>query len=250
MAVLYYGALAVAAAVYGGLPLLTYKNQRLLARFKQQPDIEPDLQKSLCPLYDLWDLGLKDIGFEPAICSFMVNGAVMGYFTVYTKPNETCFAMICSVQHSHTQAVVNYVEFGESFGDGWVLDINTSPIISGYPKSAQKLMLRFPELEDVNVLWRHFVSLRVALASHRGRVKWEPADLRGLMEKEFARESDELAARGYCKEEIDEKGTRGLTLWGAYYMTWKQLPPILWWFKWRDAAVKKRMLQLAEHIDA
>jgi hypothetical protein len=41
----------------------------------------------------------------------------------------------------------------------------------------------------------------------------------------MARESDELAKRGYCYNEIDSDGKRSLTWKGAYLITWRSVFP-------------------------
>lgn len=230
--------LAGVALFYLLMPLLIKKQQRIPAGAKDLPVLAEQMLPNIEPALAGWQAELAALGFEHCASSMFRNGQVQSFFSLYKKADDDCVAMlVLLISDNAAMNPVTYVEFGQLYQDGWCLLLNNSPMMTAYPPLAEKTMLRLPACQSLAPLWQSFLQARTKLAANRLTQSWRAEDALDLVDQALAVEAAVLARRGYC-EQAGEAQSCALTLKGAYYMTWKQLPP----FKQR--ALKRELQQV------
>lgn len=216
--------LALVLLFYLAMPLLIKKTQTLPAKLSHSDELAPEIQDALGEPVLQWRVQLQQQNFVRGVSAMLVNGQVNSYYSVYKRADDNAVVMLVSLLNAGTGEVLHYVEFIQVYTDGSSVLLNNSSIATAYPPTPTKIMLRLPELQGVEELWQLFKQLRQQLAAGRTEQHWQLTDAQALVARALATEVQELAARGYCEAGAGEPVAK-LTLKGAYYMTWKQLPP-------------------------
>ncbi len=164
-------------------------------------------------------------------------------FSLYSNRTELTCAMVVSMV-SNVKSMT-YVEFSQAYSDGSMLDISNADQVNPYPKTAIKIAVRYPEINDPEELFKVFQKLKHSLKNTSNPVPYDEATGFKMVEDYMAMESDDLVSKGYCNEKVDEEGKRSLTLKGAYLITWKSVFPGNKFMNWSNASYARRLLKNA-----
>lgn len=224
-------------------PLLILKTQRLPARVRFAPLPEEEFLPARSETFNRLDGELKQMGFVYGGSSVLKNMNTDSYFSLYSLPGDAACAMLVTINSPVRN--MTYLEFCQVFADDSVLDVNNADVVSAYPAMKQKTMLRYPAVNDPATLLDIFRKIRKRMAQQLPVKDWDPANGIAVVEDALARESDELVRLGYSREAVDDEGQRGLTIKGAYLMTWKNVFPGKQVQDWLDLRRARRILRQA-----
>jgi hypothetical protein len=204
-------------------PIFIKKVQRLPARIRFTGHDEKEFLLNRDEEFNLLDSEIKAIGFEYIGSSFMKDTNTETNFSLYTNETDLTCAVVVSIVSS--VKTITYVEFSQLYEDGSMLDVFNASQVSPFPDMDIKIALRFPDIKSPKQLYKVFIRIRNYLKNTARPIAYDKSQGFKHIEDFMARESDELAKRGYCYNEIDSDGKRSLTWKGAYLLTWRSVFP-------------------------
>ncbi len=217
------GLLIFVAILYIAAPLWIYRVQKLPARVSFDAVDEAIFLSDQSDKFKALDNKLEEIGFEYIGSSMLLDTHNAACFSLYFNVKGNTTGMLLSMKSAADN--FTYVAFSQLYSDGTMLDVSNSPAVPVYPKMDIKISARFPEVHDVENLYRIFLQLKSSLKNSSSSIGYRRESGFSKIEAFIAKESDALVYLGYCKEPIDLEGKRSLTLKGAFIFTWKNIFP-------------------------
>jgi len=238
------GLLIFIAILYIAGPIFIYCVQKLPARVGFEAVDETSFLSDRSKKFNALDHELKALGFEYIGSSRLLDTHNKTYFSLYSNPEHNTAGMLVSM--NSTVDNFTYVEFGQLYADGTMLDVSNAPVVSVYPKMDFKIAARFPKIYSVEKLYSIFLKLKLSLNNSSPSIAYKRAYGFKKVEAFIARESDELVNQGYCKSAVDSEGKRSLTFKGACVFTWKNTFPGKNIYDKLDQAYSRKLLINAE----
>jgi len=152
-------------------------------------------------------------------------------------------ATIAIVYAAKTGTALPMVEFTAELPDGRIFDVNSSVAVPVFAPRPGHTVYRFPEVRDPVRLHKIFqVLLRRQFGSSRLRQRGIAADPARFLAEVMDGEYRSQMEAGYYR--FDEQARRWRpTLWGAFLMVWKMLPPFKQIAKARIRSRARRILR-------
>ncbi|MDQ8036118.1 MAG: hypothetical protein REI12_01765 [Pedobacter sp.] len=224
--------IGIVLAMHVLLPLLVWKQQGLTAHYDLEKLPADTFLAERNEEFRNWHQSLLDMGFEYLGSSMLTLSHAKTYVSLYRHENGLAGTVATS---GNAQMEVNMLEFTQVYADGSVLSANNSTQLSVYPRLAYKQGYRLPAIRDARVLMQAALLLRKQRPGElstltRGREFEEIADF-------LNREQQDLLRQGYFAHALRADGLRGLSLKGAYLMSWKLLWPTR---PWLDALQRRQ----------
>lgn len=204
-------------------PFIVWKTQKLpaIVKFVPIPDDVFEQQRNDC--FHYYDQAIRGLGFEIVGSSKLVDSQADSYFRLYWYSALQIAAM--SVTISSKIEEITYMEFSQKFADGTFLDVSNSATPESYPKLDFKSAYRFPKVARANELLAIHIKLAAGLKKSLSPVGMDVSSGFSEIEYFFRLESDALLEKGIVEADIDAHGRRQLTLYGAFVLTYKSVPP-------------------------
>lgn len=215
-------ALVVLAAVYIGGPLLVLFTHKQNARPELRPMAETAMSE--VPYFAAHVPAIQTLGFELVGCYQVLGVApnVEGRVAYLVHRANGDGAVVC-VFTSPVQTI-RMMEFGTKFTDGGSLTVGNTLEGGAYVRPKHKPIFRYPQIQDGRRLYAIYRG--AARLLRPGAAKDVPArgqEVERLIESVQAEMADQVP-EGILR--LDEaKGVYRATLYGAFRMTWSQLPP-------------------------
>jgi hypothetical protein len=228
-------AIGTIVAMHLLLPLLVWKQQGVPADYQlEKLPPEPFLAERNAE-FRLWHRDLLLLGFEHLGVAELVLSHAKTRCSLYRHDNGF-IATVLTAGNAHMEG--NMLEFTQPYADGSVFSVHNAIMPAVYPDLPYKQAVRLPGIRDANALLQAALQLR----KQQGGI---PACLAPDAVFQYAgdfldREHQDLIRLGYFTSKRRPDGLRGLTLKGAYLMTWKLLWPTRLWLdaQQRRAGVK------------
>jgi hypothetical protein len=182
---------------------------------------------------------LQELGFSISRCSSIAMSHASTGFFVFRKSGDPCLATVLSGRNAF--ATVAAVEFSQIYVGDACLSLTSSPLPPVYPRWRERVRFALPGATDVQDLFRRFCLLRERnpLGAH---LDVPPGGELPVLERLMNREVNYLCEVGFLSDDCD-KGSRRSSLWAAYRMSWRMLPP---WKQLKLAAERRRTLAASE----
>lgn len=217
------------------LPLLIWKQQGVPADY-QLEKLPPEPFLAKCnEEFRLWHRNLLLLGFEPLGMAELVMSHAKTRCSLYRHDNGF-IATVATAGNAQMES--NMLEFTQLYADGRVFSIHNATQLPVYPELPYKRAVRLPGIRDASALLQAALKLRKQQTG-------TPATIAAGEEFQhacdfLAREQQDLIRRGYFANNLRPDGLRGLTLKGAYLMSWKLIWPTR---PWLDAQQRRQGIQ-------
>ncbi len=238
---LFYAAGAWLAGMYGLAPLLVYRQNKLPERIKlDSVPAETILQKVgehfREPVEEAEANGFRYVDAS----EFVTQPSTQTYFMLFVHDEKKLSLLLIEIANPNVPAEV-YFEINQLYDDDTILDVLNASMDSAYPPSPRKAMFRFPEVRTVSELAAVTEKIIASYLSSKTSVTFPEGKELETIARLLSEEQDELIEKGYFQKEADA-GLRGLTLKGAYLLTWKLLWPVKQIRQVRNKAFAKKIL--------
>lgn len=204
-------------------PFIIWRVQKLPAdiKFFAQNDYEFIEQRT--DEFKNYDSSILALGFSPVGSSTLKDSHSDSYFRLYWNRELQVAAMVVTIKSNVEE--MTYFEFNQSFNDESCLSVSNSSTPECYPKLKYKKAYRFPQILEVDELLA--IHTKFSEVERKLLIPRDYDVENGFKEIEigFRKESDALLDKGIVKPEIDSKGKRSLTLFGAFQLTYRAVPP-------------------------
>jgi hypothetical protein len=247
--------LGLVALFYLAIPLVVWKSFRIEGTATIVPIDPADLPLPSDVRQHLDAVGdeLQQLGYESRATLLLPSATpnVISLLRVFVNQSENVSAMansmIVTVKAERGDQVRHqpYVEFTTRYVDGSVFNTLNSEAAPSFPPPAQVLTTRVPWIKEVTKLCQ----------THEAITTARSGGLRKILRLDESFGGDEIAFLQACmKEELQRATEAGYmrlvpggthyvaTLPGAYWMTWKELPPFKQLLARRSRARAKRLL--------
>lgn len=204
-------------------PFIVWRTQRLPTKVTFLPIDNDDFLKERNSAFLEYDKSLQEIGFEVVGSSLLQERHVDSYFRLYWSLEKQVTAMTVTIKSKAEE--ITYIEFSQKYSDGSVLDVSNSPRPETYPTLEFKHSYRYPEKLDTGDLLAAHTRLKGNIKNGVSATNYDLSRGFGEVEDFFKKESDALLHKGIVKPDIDEEGKRLLTLFGAFSLTYRAVPP-------------------------
>jgi hypothetical protein len=243
MPALLQAALFFVVVMYVGAPLLILATQRQNAN----PSLQAvaDATTLANPYLTNGSAALEALGFQ-RVGFFNVAGLApgvrptVGYFLHRGNGDTAIVASLVAPTKT-----VTFTEFATRFADQSAVTTGNSAITGSYKRPANKPVYHFPEIQDLRRLYAihqgAMRQLRFGAAKDLPAPGAETARLLDGLQREMA---DQVPTGILRLDAVS--GTYRPTLYGAYRMTWAQLPPFKQIAKMRRRARAQRLLRELE----
>jgi hypothetical protein len=211
------------ASRYFGGAIAVYRGQRLEAevRFRVEPAAEFIAARD--DKFRFLDQQLRGLGYGLVDAATMDQSFTKAWVGLYWSPEDQLAATLATMSNGIEN--FTYTEFVRLYQDGRVLSVSNSPIASVYPDIPVKKSFHYPEFEypaSLIAIHRKFAD---KYASDAAVLDYDTEGGFSLVRKYMRLESDELVRMGYAREPIGSDGRRGLTVKGAWLLTWRSIFP-------------------------
>ncbi len=204
-------------------PFIIWKTQKVPTVVKFEPLEEEGFLQERNEIFQQYDKELNDLGFAGIGASILKDSHTASIFSLYWHADRKVAAMVVTISSKLEE--MTYMEIGQKYSDGSVLDVSNSSRPEAYPQLDIKTAFRFPRFLHADELLDAHRVLREKYKADLHPVDYDVS--RGFYEIEqfLRRESDALLAQGIVKEDIDADGKRALTLYGALALTYRSISP-------------------------
>lgn len=233
-------AVSTVAVMHLLLPLLVWKQQGVPADYQlKKLPAEPFLAERNAE-FRQWHRDLLLLGFEHLGVAELLLSHAKTRCSLYRHDN----GFIATVATSgNAQMEGNMLEFTQLYADGSVFSVHNALMLSVYPELPYKRTVRLPGIRDAGALLQAALSLRkedggTAASITPGEEFQRAGDF-------LDREHQDLIRRGYFAKKLRPDGLRGLTLKGAYLMSWKLLWPTRHWLDAQQRRAGMKALRAA-----
>ncbi|MGH8492876.1 MAG: hypothetical protein ACRERR_07190 [Moraxellaceae bacterium] len=225
-------AIGMVIALHVLAPLLIWKQQGITADYRLQQLPAEAFLAERNEEFRGWHNDLLAMNFAYLGSSQLTLSHAKTFVSLYRHDNGLVATVATS---ANAMQEVNMLEFTQVYADGSVLSSNNSTQLGIFPALPYKQCYRLPAIRDARALMQAALLLR----------KQRPGELATLSAgREFEeiadflnREHQDLLRKGYFASALRPDGLRGLSLKGAYLMTWKLLWPTR---PWLDAGQRRQ----------
>jgi hypothetical protein len=204
-------------------PFIIWMTQRIPTNVKFLPIDNDDFLKERNSAFLEYDKSLQGTGFEVVGSSLLQERNVDSHFRLYWSPEAQVSAMAVTMKSKVEE--ITYIEFSQKFSDGSVLDVSNLPRPEAYPTLDFKHAYRYPEKLDARDLLAAHTKLRGKIKNGVSAINYDLSRGFGEVGDFLKKESDALLQKGIVQPDIDEDGKRRLTLFGAFSLTYRSVPP-------------------------
>lgn len=204
-------------------PLIIWQTQTLPAVVKFETLDDEILNRSINRKFMEYDQELASLGFKIIGSSQFKDDQTTSYFKLYWNQDISTAAMVVTM--SNKQEELTYLEFNLKYSDGTMLDVMNSNQPEAYPPLDVKRAYRFPKVKSAEELLEKLKIIRAKVRDQEDPVVFDINSGFSEVESFIRLESDALVKKGIVHEPIDDMGKRRLTLYGAYILTWRSIPP-------------------------
>ncbi len=204
-------------------PLIIWKTRKLPAIVKFQPLDDNSFMEERNTRFKEYDRSLIELGFEVIGSSILQDSQTNAYFRLFWNPALKVAAMIVTMKSAVEE--MTYLEYSQAYNDETAMSVSNSPRPEAYPELDMRRSFRFPKLSSAAELLAVHGKLKDSLKKSVLPVDYDTE--KGFYEVEdyLRRESDALLEKGIVSSSIDQDGKRSLTLYGAFALTWRSVPP-------------------------
>lgn len=202
---------------------IVWKTQKLPANVRFQPIDNETFNQPRNAAFHQYDQSISELGFDAIGSSVLKDSHTNSHFRLSWNPTLKIAAMTVTIKSKVEE--ITYMEFSQRFSDGSVLDVSNSATPEAYPKLDFKTAYRFPKLQNADDLLANHTKLSGGLKQGLSPVDLDVTRGFGEVEDFLKVESDALLEKGIVEPDIDEDGKRRLTLYGAFVLTYKSVPP-------------------------
>jgi hypothetical protein len=194
---------------------------------------------------------LRDEGFvrsAPFIPPAVLGSLAVAMLLVNRRTGDLALVTSVFAAQRHTMRLkVQYVEFMSLFEDGSGVQTNNSSVLSSFPPTPGRQVESLPEVVSPSRLYKvHQARLVAARLQDRPRIVPEPGEEMRFAVQQIVDSVSRQVETGYIEE---RGGGYRATLYGAFAMVWKELPPlkqVRWMLHRRRAARLLGELKLDE----
>ena len=223
--------LIIAFVVVFGIPIFTntigpfivWKTQKLPAVVEFQAIDNEEFILERNEKFQAYDHSFKELNFSCIGSSILQDKHTDSHFRLYWHSDLKMAAMVVSMKSKAEE--MTYIEIVKQYFDGSVLGVSNSPRPEAYPDLDFKLSCRFPKIVDAKALLHIHQKLKAAYKSQSVTKDYDVSRGFSGVEEYLRKESDVLLRKGIVNEAIDSEGNRSLTLFGAFCLTYRSLPP-------------------------
>ncbi len=223
--------LIIAFVVVFGIPIFTntiglfiaWKTQKLptIVAFKAIDNEEFMLERNA--KFQAYDHSFKELDFSCVGSSILQDKHTDCHFRLYWRNDLKVAATVTTIKSKAEE--MTYMEIVQQYFDGSVLSVSNLPQPEAYPGFDFKFNCRFPKVADVKKLLHIHQKLKTAYKSQSVAKDYDVSRGFFVVEEFIRKESDALLNKGVVNEAIDSEGNRSLTLFGAFCLTFRSLPP-------------------------
>lgn len=165
---------------------------------------------------------LGELGFTPVGASRLDMSHSSTGFVLLRKCDDPCLATV-SVS-SNFLGAISSVEFSQLYEGGGCLSLTNTPMPATFPERPEKIVYRLPKYSDLRSLYSSFITLRAKSPFRYTPISPPEGGALVCLERYCNEELVALCKAGFYSSQCSD-GKRGLTLKGAYVMSWKVLWP-------------------------
>ena len=223
--------LIIAFVVVFGIPVFTntiglfivWKTQKLPAVVEFQTIDNEKFMLERNAKFQEYDKSFEDLDFNRVGSSILQDKHTDSHFRLYWRSDLKVAAMVATMKSKAEE--ITYIEIVQQYFDGNVLGVSNSPNPEAYPELDFKLSYRFPKIVDARALLHVHQKLKAAYKSQSVVKDYDVSRGFAGVEEFLRKESDALLSKGIVNEAIDSEGKRSLTLFGAFCLTFRSVPP-------------------------
>lgn len=250
------GVLILAALVYVGIPLLIFFTQKMKGRPEMRTLTEADLPPQLTNYLYSTAASLREDGFSGEAYLSLPNPVhnVRAYLIMMAnrETGDKAMVTIVTAGRNSIDQLTAYVEFSTRFASGRVYDTINSPAIGSFDPGPNTTVTQLWEVPDPHQLYRIHRHILTRMSPP------EPGDVPVLYEKDEA----VPYLRQVLMESYQKEVNRGIlravgsgdsiefmpTLYGAFKISYRQLPPFARMV--RDRILKQAHAVLQSFLEA
>ena len=226
--------------VYGLIPLLVYSQNKQPERFRLDPVPKERILEETEERFHALAEEIEANGFGYIAASAFSMQQTATHFMLFGNEEKKLYIMLTQISNPNVPTEI-FPEVSQLFDDDTVIDVLNASMDPAYPPSPRKVMFRFPEIEEVSELVAVTEKIIASYLASKRAVTFPQGRELETIARLLNEEQDELIAKGYFKKEA-HNGMRGVTLKGAYLMTWKLLWPIKQIRQSRNRAFAQKVL--------
>ncbi len=226
--------------IYTLLPLLVYSQNRQPERFRLDSVPKETVMEETEERFHALAEEIEANGFGYIAASAFSMQQTATHFMLFGNEEKKLYIMLTQVSNPNVPTEI-FPEVSQLFDDDTVIDVLNASMDPAYPPSPRKVMFRFPEAQNVSELVAITEKIIASYLASKTAVTFPKGRELETIARLLNEEQDELIAKGYFKKE-GHNGMRGVTLKGAYLMTWKLLWPIKQIRQSRNRAFAQKVL--------
>jgi len=226
--------------MYGLAPLLVYSQNGQPERFRLDSIPKESVLEETEEHFHALAQQIEVNGFGYIAASAFSMQQTTTHFMLFGNEEKRLYIMLTQISNPNVPTEV-FTEISQLFDDDTVIDVLNASMDPAYPPSPRKVMFRFPEIQEVSELVAVTEKIIASYLSSKRAVTFPKGRELETIARLLNEEQDELITKGYLKNEARD-GIRGLTLKGAYLMTWKLLWPIKQIRQSRNRAFAQKIL--------
>lgn len=204
-------------------PIIIWKSQKIPTRVKFQPLDEDTFMNQRNEKFREYAQSLEQLGFISVGSSILQDRHTDSHFTLFWQQKTRLAALVTTIKSKVDE--LTYLEISQKYTDGSILDVSNSAIQEAYPQLDIKRAYRFPKMGRADELLHAHAKIRVQVCSDLHALDYDISQGFQAIELFLKKESDALLEIGLVKKDIDSEGKRALTLWGAFVITYRAIPP-------------------------
>lgn len=204
-------------------PFIVWKTQKLPAVVEFQTIDNEEFMLERNAKFQEYDKSFEELRFSCVGSSILQDKHTDSHFRLYWHNDLKVAAMVATMKSKAEE--MTYIEIVQQYFDGSALGVSNSPNPEAYPELDFKLSYRFPKVVDARALLHTHQKLKTAYKPQSVVKDYDVS--RGFfgVEEFLRKESDALLSKGVVNETIDSEGKRSLTLFGAFCLTFRSVPP-------------------------
>jgi len=238
---IFYTIIVIFLIAYGAMPLLVYAQTKIPAFYNFIPVSEKEFLENSDEEFKSLFEEIGSNGFQYICSSSFTQQVTNTRFSVFSHPDKTISISVIRITNPNVPSLL-YLEVGQLFDDGTIIDVTNTSRSSVYPKSTTKVTFQFPDIKEVKALIEVTESIISKYLSSKTPITLPKGEEMQFIEKVINDEQLELIAKGYFVKSADGDVCT-VTLKGAYLMSWKLLWPIRQILEYKNRVYSKRLLE-------
>jgi hypothetical protein len=204
-------------------PFFVWKEHKLPAIVKFDALEENEFMGNRNEGLGQYNNSLIELGFVVVGSSMLNDGHTDCHFRLYWHSDLKVSAMVATMIGDLEE--MTYLEIAQQYTDGSSLNVLNSPIQEAYPRLDFKLTYRYPKIKKAEELLKVHNLLKTRYKSNDRPVSYDISKGFSEVEAFMKKESDALVDKGFAQRDINSDGKRSLTLYGAFALTCRSVPP-------------------------